>query len=393
MKNRPDIANAVQVELREILNSFVNGGFSNKGYIFYPAATGVSLQLADRLKNLLGIIGSGNPDFPRTTDILRSSGNPSNIRNFAALISALYSDFDGIKKGARLSHEKIRVQTLNEKDYTDPYLKPILELQEFFNKNLSEYVLDMHVHGSLATLDYVKGWTDLDTFVVIKKDCVSNPGRLLELRNLLFRSKRLFYEIDPLQHHGHMAVSEYDTQYYCQMFFPLILFRYSKSLAGSHELEFRYRDCDDENMEKLDWFARYFGNLAKSQDYRMGAYGLKFFLHAITLFPTIFLQARGLHVYKKFSFDIARKNFTDEEWKPIDYVSGLRQRWRQPRKLIFAHAYSRINPLFAYQLNARYWDTFSNLARLNSIDMKLLVDGMGRLAGSASEKLKARKKG
>jgi len=47
-----------------------------------------------------------------------------------------------------------------------------------------------------------------------------------------------------------------------------------------------------------------------------------------------------------------------------------------------------MNPLFAYQINSRYWDLFNGIGRLNNIDIKKLLTQMSLLAENAWNKIK-----
>jgi len=46
------------------------------------------------------------------------------------------------------------------------------------------------------------------------------------------------------------------------------------------------------------------------------------------LLPALYLQAKEKRgIYKKYSFDLARKDFKEEEWRIMDEVSEIRQNW------------------------------------------------------------------
>ena len=392
-KNEAAAINYLQCELKEILGSFLNGGLATSGYISYPIIKKVSSSLVKRLISLFSFVRSKSQNnglnFSNSLEKFNQSPNLSNARNFAILVSALYDYFDKNKNKKMDNIKKINVKSniLDENDYPDKYLSPVLELKKFSQKKLYEYVVDVHVHGSLATLDYVKGWSDFDTLVVIKKDTITDYTKILKLRNLMYVSRRYLYKIDPLQHHGHLIFTEYDFDYYCQTFFPIVLFKYSKSLLNNKKFEFKLRNCDEENFKKFNWFVDYFKNVGENEKCHMNSYNLKFFLHAITLFPTMYLQAKGFHVYKKFSFDIAKKDFSKKEWDAIDYVSSLRKSWKSPKNLSLIIPYAKVNPLLAYQVNSKYWDAMHNIIKLNKMDMKKLVNGMKILVDSASDKI------
>ena len=120
----------------------------------------------------------------------------------------------------------------------------------------------------------------------------------------------------------------------------------------------------------------------------MGSYDAKTLLHSITLFPTIYLQAKGILVYKKFSFGIAKKDFKKEDWKVIDEVSSIRRNWKSIGNFPLISLSSRINPLLAYQLNSRVMGLFKNIKKINNINTKYLVENMFKLSENAWDRIK-----
>ena len=388
---KEEAINFLQDELHEITYSYANGGFSGKGFIFYPLVKGLSGKNREKINDLRIIaefLDGHGCDFSGTLGLFKK--NKVNGRTASLFISSLHRDFSSAKK-PRTEAKKIKCLKLDFNEYPKKdfvYLRPVLELKKFANEKLGEFLKDLHIHGSIATRDYVKGWSDLDTLIIIRKGALENPKSLDKLRDLLYASKKYFYKIDPLQHHGHMVITETDLDYYCQTFFPLILFKYSKSVFGEKILNAKVRNSKTENIDRFLSFAHYFRNLYLNKTYSMGSYDLKFLFHAVSLFPTLYLQAKGIHVYKKFSFDIARKDFDDELWEPIDAVTAIRKEWKSPCGMPFIGTISNINPLLAYQLNSKYLDIFRKIRRLNNFDIKKIIIGMHALSESALGRIK-----
>lgn len=385
--NESLIINFLQSELHDLTYSFVNGGFSKIGFVFYPLKRDLSSENVKKICDLMvatRFLDERGYDFSST---LRAfNNNKVNGKTAPLIISCLHQDFSSIKKTGTKAN-KIESQKFNFKSYPEEdfsYLKPVLELKKFANEKLGEYLADLHIHGSIATGDYVKGWSDLDTLIIIRKSALSNSSSLLKLRDLLYKSKKYFYKIDPLQHHGHMIITETDLDYYCQTFFPLVLFKYSKSAFGEKCFNIKVRDSRAENIDRFSSFVRYFRNLRFNKIFSMGSYDVKFLFHMVTLFPVMYLQAKGIHVYKKFSFAMARTDFDENLWEPIEAVSEARKKWKAPREMPFIWTVSGINPLLAYQINSKYLDLSGQIQRLNNFDIKKIVIGMGELSESAS---------
>ena len=105
--------------------------------------------------------------------------------------------------------------------------------------------------GSVATRDYVRGFSDTETLLVIRRETATDAARLLRLRGLVERSMRSLYRIDPFQHHGHFVISEMDFDYYPQAFVPLVYFRGASAFLGGGAFRVRERDSHLERRRAL----------------------------------------------------------------------------------------------------------------------------------------------
>ena len=105
----------------------------------------------------------------------------------------------------RLEESFVKIPKIIIADYQSKdtrYLQTILSLQDYVNSNLKEYVVDFLIHGSLSTLDYSLGWSDLDTLVIVNTDTLKDPVALVDFRKKINVAQKYLYEIDPIQHHG-----------------------------------------------------------------------------------------------------------------------------------------------------------------------------------------------
>ena len=269
------------------------------------------------------------------------------------------------------------------------YIKPLMEVKKYANENLKQYLSGFYLHGSLATKDYIKGWSDVDTLIIVSKETLKDPKKLLKLRDRVYYSREFFYQIDPLQHHGSIAISEYDINNYCQTYFPIPIFKYAKSFFGDDKnMQFAVRDFSSEAISKLFWFVSYFRKLNIEKKLNPGSYDTKALLHSITLFPTMYLQSKGILLYKKFSFDAAKKDFKKNAWKVIDDVSLIRCNWEASDVFPPIHQFSKFNPLFFYQLNSKIMDLFKNVKKYNKVYTEGIIEGMFKLSEEAWSKIK-----
>ena len=381
----------LQNELNELLHSFVNGGFSYKGYILFPFGKDVSKNNIKGLKKLKEIVISLNDkgyDFLNSINAYKN--NPKKSINFASILSSLYQDFSSIRNENVRLIKKSNCREFDSDEYKKSdleYLKPLFELKDYATMNLKQYLSGFYLHGSFATKDYIKGWSDVDTLAIVSKETINNPNKLLELRKKMFYIRHFLYKIDPLQHHGSIIISEYDLQNYCNVYFPVEIFKYSKSFFRDGIENLKLRKPYQEALAKLFWFVNYFRKL-KIENKRMGSYEVKNLLHCITLFPSMYLNAKNIFIYKKFSFDIAKKDFKKKVWRVVDEASAIRRNWKGFGKMSLVSLGSRINPLIAYQLNSRLMDLFNDIAGRNNINTRYLVENMFKLSEEAWSKVK-----
>ena len=267
-KNKIDAdyaVNFLQNELNSILNSFVNGGFSYRGFVFYPFIKDVSKENLRRIKFLKKIVvflDQNGYDFSNSASKYRENINSS---NFSSILSALYRDFSLVKAKNTEFIRKPICKEWSIDDYRKAdlrYLRPLKKLKDYANNNLKQHLSGFYLHGSLATRDYIKGWSDIDTLAIVSKETIENPKHLLKLRKRMYHMRYFFYKIDPLQHHGSIVVSEYDLSNYCQPYFPIPVFNYAKSFFKEDSIrKVSARDYKSEALNKLFWFVNYFRKL------------------------------------------------------------------------------------------------------------------------------------
>ncbi len=383
--------NGIQNELSALLNSFVNGGFSKTGFLMYPLISDVSAENRERLlriRKLVTFLENHGHSFPKTIALYRQGFSS---RNVARIMGALYHEFFKSPQARLPTQTKKSCPQFHAEEYPaddKKYLRPLFDLKNYARKNLRELLFGFYLQGSLATKDYIKGWSDLDTVGIIARETIADEKKLLMLRTRVYHLRRFFYRIDPLQHHGCIFFTEYDSDAYCQAYFPFPLFSYAKSFfTDDKPLHVSIRPWQVEAHRKLFWFVNYFRTRAHEKAVNRGSYELKTLLHGITLFPALYLQARGIIVYKKFSFDIARKDFDAKTWQVMDTVSNIRRQWVAP-PYDFGAGYAYLNPTAAYQLHAKIIDRISPVTKKNIPNLPAIISDMYALSESAWSRIK-----
>jgi hypothetical protein len=383
------VINCLQNNIREILYIFLNYPLSISNLPWLPGI--VKSYYRNKFLSLLPLvkfINSVNRFFENFLSCLYDlHKNPTKLNPYslASLFSEFYRDFAKISESLKSVGVTIKqpcsyfdMEKFPEIERDRKYLMPLKLLQEHGRKYFSEYVSGFYLHGSFATKDYVRNWSDVDTLLIINKETLRNPDMILRLQKSVYNGTGLFYTIDPFQSHGFFVITEYDLDYYPETYFPVELFRFCESfLENDRTFEFKLRDCQSENMH-IFWkdCLHYIRNMMieKLQRNKLNNNDIRMLLHRIYIFPVFYLQAQGIHCYKKYSFDLARKDFTEKEWEPVQTGNTVWKTWN-------SHYGYRVMPSFLLSLSPfvsgillkKYYDFHSDIYNKYSIDYEDLL--------------------
>jgi hypothetical protein len=128
------------------------------------------------------------------------------------------------------------ISKIDYEKYKDPFLKPVLEIASFIRKNAHSHLRGFILHGSLATLDYVPGWSDFDSIAIIRDKTLEDPSEMIRLRAICQTIEHMIKNLDKHQHHGIHFIAEKDLLMYPDLYLPTSLFEQSVSLLGSLDL-------------------------------------------------------------------------------------------------------------------------------------------------------------
>lgn len=342
----------IQTELLRVLMDFLNGEtVSDRCRWIFPIADRVYLGrlrgLGRLLKNMtnqnLPPAGAFNRSLEMIADLERRSSWTAG--EIAPALTQLYRDFsDALDRGGRSGPKEPvpEARSFDEKRYREHdsgFLRPIVGLRGYIRDRLASFISGVWLHGSLSTLDYCPGWSDVDLLLLIRRETVFDPVRLLEARKRILRSFPYLYAVDPLQHHGYFCITELDLEHYAEPYFPRVLFGYATALhtAGPRGMEsVRLRDASFERRRVLWEVCHYYRSVSEGKENIQGAFLLKGFLSGLMLLPTLYFQAGGQPMYKKYSFEKARPIFSASWQDLIRRLSEIRSlgvRSRQVWKL------------------------------------------------------------
>ena len=159
---------------------------------------------------------------------------------YAKILKKNYFALKKNKSKIKLKENLITIKKLNtvkfskkDRKFKLVYLKLFKFLKE---KGIEDYVKHFCIHGSIASDDYVKGWSDFDTFVVLKDSTMLNVDSIIKLRNILkiFYSKLL--KVSYFQHHGLIIFTELDLNNYLKGYLPKEALEKSFSIFGAEKI-------------------------------------------------------------------------------------------------------------------------------------------------------------
>ena len=267
---------------------------------------------------------------------------PWNDIIFASNISLAYqSILDRIKLSSAPHTHEVELQPFLPSDYE---LHPLLPVHDLYLNSacLKEYLVDFLLHGSISTLDFSLGWSDIDTLLIVSDDTLLSPYKLVQLRNIIVNLSSSLYQFDHLQHHEFIFTTESLNRANSSFSLPSEVFSYSKSLfqtnsvtlstnrsfLASQSLIYRlarlYKTSMDSgvfNHHKKNGKALSSGFLDKDTMYQ-----LKYFVSTVLTFPTYLYDAVGSPRYKKHSFyDL--DGFMPRSFSFISLLESIRDDW------------------------------------------------------------------
>lgn len=223
-------------------------------------------------------------------------------------------------------HHEIKVlRRFDPTLYRSRGLRAVEELAEVADRRLGPFAVGVYLHGSLSTLDYTD-YSDLDDFVVLREETVLDPDALLRCAEACVAASRLFYEHDPLHHHGHYVVTELDLGRYSTTYLPPEVLEFATVLTGADRLSFAVRDATGAHRAMLRNIGLWLSRWGDGRPEPSNLWWLKYVASLVMLVPVLYLETRGTFCYKKFSFDLARPAFGDA-WTAVELASEIRRSW------------------------------------------------------------------
>ena len=302
---------------------------------------------------------------------------PWQINAFAKLISEFSIIHNQVIKDENYSYENLKILNFSIEEYSKfkEYLEPILEIHDYAEKCMKDYLVDFLIHGSMSTLDFSKGWSDLDTLLIIKEETLQNPYLISNLREHIINLIPELYKIDPLQHHQFIITTENLMLNSNHINLPIETLKLSKSLFKNTFLKIaKNRRCKNgiinvnsicnlfkESVEKGYMDHHKLNDIPLENNFLNlnCMYQLKYFLGCIINLPTYYYDAIGKPCYKGDSFNDF-ESLENINFKILRNASLIREIW--PKKEVFPYEGNLIPQWICEILGENYFEEAYNFS-------------------------------
>ena len=147
------------------------------------------------------------------------------------------------KKFRKHTKKEIQIKNFNKSKFLikdKNFKQKYISLFNYLKKHKTrKYIKHFFVHGSIASDDYIKGWSDFDTFVVLKNTIFDNINSIIKLRNTLKNFYKKLLDISYFQHHGLIFYTEIDLNNYLKGYLPKEALDKSFSIFGEQKITLR----------------------------------------------------------------------------------------------------------------------------------------------------------
>lgn len=241
--------------------------------------------------------------------------------------------------------------------------KKIIDILFLIKKiNLLNYFDYFIIQGSVASNDYINGWSDFDAMVVIKDDVLRDKKKLLKLREKLSKIYKKIRSFCRYQHHGFIFFTNRDLENYLNGYLPPQALKYNITLKSKKFIKFNIVKNKKMNISKniLIEKKKFYQTVLKKRIYdhhvisssipkipfksdKPHMFELFYQLGSILNIPILYLDCIGKSSHKKNSFKKFYKLIQNDFIKEfIQKHERIRENWKKydpksfkiPKKLI-----------------------------------------------------------
>jgi len=241
--------------------------------------------------------------------------------------------------------QKVNLKKFEPNEYSSDFLSPVIDLYDLVNSSFSDIFDVFCIHGSISSLDYKEGWSDLDTFAIVNKNITFSSSGLMKLREAVKKINKISKDICCLQHHGVNLQTPYELFHYDQSNLPLEIFKEFKALTNDiDQIEVNYSGLENNSTKRLKKVLSFLtkayqegilkthaynnkyleGNYKNADD---SMYQFKYYLEQFTLLPALYLGSINQFHYKKDAITEIKKHLSSQTTDFIDNISYIRSEW------------------------------------------------------------------
>ena len=161
------------------------------------------------------------------------------------------SDYKNLKNN--FNQKKIKIVKLNKfnlkKIKKKSGGKELADIVDTISKlKLSTYFDHFIIQGSVASYDFIFGWSDFDTLVILKDEILRDKTKLLKLRSKLINLYKKIRSFSRLQHHGLIFFTNFDLMNYLPGFLPPQALKHNFTLLSKSKIKFNMLNNSKENI-------------------------------------------------------------------------------------------------------------------------------------------------
>jgi len=213
---------------------------------------------------------------------------------------------------------RMKVTTLDSIDtclkHYPPFIRSALKKLHSILHSCASFLSGVYLHGSMATLDYVPGFSDLDLVYILNLHTAQSPDALLKLRQGLIKTNEYFYKIDRFQHHGPYTLTPTILNNYIESYLPLAVWRTARPMLGSQVIYFNI--CKSPYHQEM-WFrrsAQYYRRHFFENGKFANLYDAKLFVSMATLLPAVaHAYANGTFTSKAHALEWVQRTYSDPQ--------------------------------------------------------------------------------
>ena len=277
--------------------------------------------------------------------------NEKNIKKQAIQLSTEYKILIKKEKKKKIKNYKIvKTRKLKKNSFSNKIKSKnrIIDSIIFLKKNnFNYYFKHFLLQGSISNNDFIDGWSDFDSFAVIKDRTLLDYKKIIKLQKLLIKFYKLVLKFSPFQHHGIITYTEFDLRNYKKGFLPPEALKENINIFKEENIFFKKEnDLKNISLEILKERSNYIKQSIHTGRYNHHVFNNKkmrvplrkndptlhqLFCHIgfMLNLPILFLDSIGKSSHKKKSFEKFYKIINDK--KTISYIKNhekLRNNWK-----------------------------------------------------------------